>query len=171
MPPRPQRDDKSRIAILEAYERAKAKNPRMTQAQFMMQGAPGASIKNAPGQFKSEEAASRYFRKIRSGERTGGAMYRAGRETGTIGLYQIRARLEGGKFISQNISVESAYSTFDIPAIEHDIKTNRRERVEAMIAHYRERYGQEEAEIDMDDVEVRTIRHQRKPIRMRLSLD
>jgi len=38
-------------------------------------------------------APARYFRKIVSGERTGGAMYRAGREKGNIGLFQIRGKL------------------------------------------------------------------------------
>jgi len=60
----PSRDDEARLRILEAYERAKARNPQLTQGEFMMRGAPGATIEKAPGKFKNRESAARYFRKI-----------------------------------------------------------------------------------------------------------
>jgi hypothetical protein len=167
------RDERARLRILQAFERAKATDPSITQGAFMRAGAPGSRVKGLPGKFKSDDSASRYFRKIRSGERTGGAMYRQGTEDlpgRMIGLFQFKVRTAEGRYISQNIDVAKAYSTFDNAAIEYELKRNQRTRVEAMIAAYRERYGQEEAEIDLDSLEVRPIRHQRRPIRMRLSL-
>lgn len=169
----PSRDDKSRIRILEAYARAKEANPKLTQGQFMMAGAPGARVKKAPGEFKNEGTAARYFRKIKTGERTGGAMYRAGTQEKpgrNIGLYQFKIRTSEGKYISQNLVVAGASSTFDNARVEYELKQNRRERVEAMVAHFRERYGQEEAEIDMDSLEARPVHHMRRPVRMHLSI-
>lgn len=143
----------------------------MTQGEFMRRGAPGASLDNAPGKFSSNESAARYFRKIVSGERTGGAMYRAGREHGTVGIFQIKSKI-GGRHISQNITVTSGFSTFDIPAIEHELKTTRRKEAEQLADKYRTRYGMEDADVAdfLDEMEVRTIKTQKKPIRMRLSI-
>lgn len=176
----PTSDDRARLRIIEAYERAKRANPAMTQAEFMRRGAPGSGMTReqqeklkAPGRFKNDDSAARYLRKILTGERTGGAMYRYGTEEKPgrgIGLFQFKIRTAEGKYISQNIDVAGGRSTFDIAAIEHELKRNRRERVEAMVAHYRERYGQEEAEIDIESLEVRPIARQRRPIRMRLAI-
>jgi len=176
----PQRDDVARQRIKEAYERAKRADPSMTQARFMRAGAPGSRMSaeqqeklKAPGRFRNDDSAARYLRKIMSGERTGGAMYRYGTEEKPgrgVGLFQFKIRTAEGKYISQNIDVAGGRSTFDIAAIEHELKRNHRDRVEAMVAHFRERYGQEEAEIDIESLEVRPIARQRRPIRMRLAI-
>lgn len=165
------RDDDARWRILEAYSRAKQVDPTMTKGQFMRRGAPGAHITKAPGSFKNDESAARYFRKIVSGERTGGAMYRAGREKGNIGLFQLRTKM-GDRFISQNIVVAGGSSTFDIPAIEHELKTTRRNDTEKVIDKWRAKYGREDADMEdlLRELEVRTIHHQNRPIRMRLSI-
>lgn len=190
----------SRQRILEAYERAKSNDPTLTQGRFMRQGAPGYTFETyrtldryervgegrkaysrlipgkhirAPGKFKSDDSAARYFRKIRSGERSGAAMYEAGTQDKpgrNIGLFQVRARLADGRVISQNIDVSGAMSTFDDINIEYLIKTRNADRMEALILHYQSRYGMDETDVDMESLEVRPIHHQRRPIRMRLSV-
>lgn len=123
------------------------------------------------GKFKNDESAARYHRKIVSGERTGGAMVRAGTpKAAQRGLFQFRIRTAAGQFISQNISVAGGYTSFDEAAVEYELKRNRRDRIEAMVAYFRQRYGQEEAEIDVDSLEVRVIAHQHRPTRMRIDL-
>jgi len=167
------RNDQARLRILQAYERARAVDPSITQGQFMRAGAPGSRVTNLAGKFRTDDSAARYFRKIRSGERTGGTMYRQGTEEGPgrmVGLFQFKIRTDDGRFISQNITVAGAVSSFDNAAIEYELKRNRRDRIEAMVAAYRERYGQEHGDIDIDSLEARPIHHQRKPIRMRLAL-
>jgi hypothetical protein len=169
----PDRNDKARFRILEAYERAKSANPAMTQGEFMLAGAPGSRVKNLSGKFRSKDTAARYFRKIKTGERTGGEMYRQGTQEypgRNIGLFQFRVQTAEGQFISQNIEVAGGSSTFDVAAVEYELKANRRERIEAMVAHYRLRYGQEETEIDIDSLEARPIRHARKMTRMHMSI-
>lgn len=139
----------------------------------MREGAPGAKLKDAPGKFRNEESAARYFRKIKTGERSGGAMYRAGEEPKFKGLFQVRLRYgEGDRdFVSQNITVAQGDSTFDIPAVEHQLRTTRRDDLRQTVNYYRNRYGAAEYAFDPDeDMEVRTIRMQRRPIRMRLAL-
>lgn len=168
-PPRDRRKEaeKARLRYLEAYERAKAADPSITQGEFMRRGTHDLPI----GKFKNDESAARYHRKIVKGERTGAAMVRAGTPKGAMrGSFQFRIRTTEGKFISQNISVEGGYSSFDVAAIEYELKRNRRDRVEAIVAYYRTAYGQEEQEIDLDSLEVRVIARQRRPTRMRFSI-
>lgn len=160
----------SRQRIMEAYERAKTADPSLTQGQFMRHGAPGYELEGAPGKFKNDDSAARYFRKIRSGERSGAAMYESGRGKGETGNYQLRARLFDGRIISQNIAVAGGTSSFDVPAIEHQLKTQRAEQVEAMILHYQSRYGMESTEVDMESVDVRLIQTQKKRIRLRMNI-
>ena len=165
----PSRDDEARLRILEAYERAKARNPQLTQGEFMMRGAPGATIEKAPGKFKNRESAARYFRKIRDRERTGGAMFRAGEEKGVVGLYQVQLPLRSGQYVSQNMTVVQARSTFDIPAVEDELRRNLpafREKLQ----RYKSKYDVASIDFDPSQLSVRTIRHQRQPIRMRLSI-
>lgn len=176
----PYREGEQRIRILEAYERAKRADPSMTQGRFMMAGAPGSRLSadeqkrlKAPGRFKNKDSAARYLRKILTGERSGAKMYDYGTEEKPgrgVGLFQFKIRTAEGKYISQNIDVSGGRSTFDNAAIEYELKRNRRDRIEAMVAHYRDRYGQEEAELDIDSLEVRPIARQRRPIRMRLAI-
>jgi len=168
------RDERARLRILEAYERAKGVDPSITQGQFMRAGAPGSRVEGLIGRFRSDDTAARYFRKIRSGERTGGAMYRQGTEEGpgrNIGLFQIKTQIGPDRFISQNITVAGGRSTFDYAAIESEIRLNHRAEMMRIIRAYRDKYGIEQEEIDLDAIEARTIRHQRKPIRMHLGLD
>lgn len=168
-PPRPgsYRDDKSRMRYLLAYERAKVADPSITQGQFLRRGTHDLPV----GKFRNDESAARYHRKIVSGERTGGAMVRAGTPKGAVrGHFQFRIRTAAGHFVSQNIEVAGGYSSFDTAAIEYELKRNRRDRIEAMVAHFRARYGQEETEIDLDSLEVRVISHQHRPTRMRFSI-
>lgn len=162
------RDDEARLRILAAYDRAKRANPKMTQAQFMRAGAPGSQTEGLVGKFNNDESAARYFRKIKSGERTGGAMYREGKVH--QGLFQLRAKF-AGQYISQNILVAGAPSSFDAYAIEEDIKQNRRANVEKMVARFRQRYGKDDAELDLASLSVRTIRHQKRPVQMRLNIE
>lgn len=155
----------SRVEILLAYERARKADPSITQGQFMRAGAPGSRMKGLPGNFKSDDSAARYFRKIRSGERTGGAMYKAGSQHGpgrNVGLFQLHAKIGPDRFISRNLSVGNGSSTFDIPAIESEIRKNHRTEVAAIVALYRSRYGVEGEDFDMDEIEVKAVRHQRK---------
>lgn len=169
-------DDRARLRILEAYERRKdyeAKRGRkLTQGQFMLQGAPGARLDKAPGKFRNEESAARYFRKIKTGERSGGAMYRAGSQDKIKGLFQLRWKRGPGKddYVSQNITVAGASTTFDIPAIEDELRNQRPADVKKLIDQWRSKYGKEAYDVDPDDVEVRLIRKQIKPIRMRLAI-
>ncbi len=167
------RDEKARLRILEAYERAKRVDPSITQGAFMRAGAPGSRVEGLVGKFRSDDSASRYFRKIRSGERTGGSMYRQGTEEGpgrNVGLFQLRTRIGKDKYITQNITVAGGRSTFDIAAVEAEIRKSHKAEVERIIRAYRDKYGIEQEEIDLDAIEARTIRHQREPIRMRLGL-
>lgn len=176
----PYRQGEQRLRIIEAWQRAKRADPSMTQGRFMMAGAPGSRLSadeqkrlRAPGRFKSKDSAARYLRKILTGERTGARMYDYGTEEKPgrgVGLFQFKIRTAEGKYISQNITATNARSTFDNAAIEYELKRNRRDKVEAMVAHFRERYGQEEAEIDIESLEVRPIARQRRPIRMRLAI-
>lgn len=166
------RHNDSAIRIMEAYEAAKKNDPTLSQGQFLRQGAPGFRLDKAPGKFKSDDSAARYFRKIRSGERSGAAMYEAAQPSSNIrGLFQFKVRLEDGRFISQNITVAGGTSTFDIPNIEHQLRGNKAEQVEELVRHYQQRYEMAEAEIDMETLEVRPIATQRKSIRMRLGVD
>lgn len=164
------RDSNARFRILEAYARAKEANPSLTQAEFMRAGTRGLKA----GKFTTDDSAARYLRKIIKGERTGGAMYREGTQLKPgrgVGLFQFRVTTGEGKVISQNIAVAGgAASTFDNAAVEYELRHSHRERIEAIIAHYRERYGQEAVEIDLDSLETRPIHHQRRPIRLWLSL-
>lgn len=170
----PSRDDEARLRILEAYERAKAADPTLTQGEFMMRGAPGSSLvrrdKNgnpiirngktipAAGHFKSEASAARYFRKIKTGERTGAAMERAGRAP--RGNYQFRVRVDD-RYISQNVIATGMSSTFDTAFVEAELKGPRRRDVEKIVARYRARYGKEEAAFDPNTMDVRPIRRAR----------
>lgn len=163
------RDDTARIRILEAYERAKAVNPSLTQGQFMRAGAPGSRVKGLTGKFSNDESAARYFRKIKTGERTGGAMYREGAQTkGTLGGFQFRVKL-GNRYISQNIAMAGASSTFDIAAVEYELKRNRRKDVEKILARFRNKYGMEETaydDADLDRLEARPIARSHTPYRL-----
>ncbi len=166
-----ERDDRARIRILEAYERAKVINPALTQGEFMRAGAPGSRVKGLVGKFRSDDSAARYFRKIKTGERTGGAMYREGRQKGTLGSFQFRIKIAADKWISQNIAVAGASSTFDIAAVEYELKRNRRERVRELIEAYRSKYAMEEMPIDLDALEVYPIHRVRKPYRIWTGID
>jgi len=75
-------------------------------------------------------------------------------------------------FISQNIMVAGGSSTFDIPRIEHELRTTRRSDTEKVIDKHRAKYGMEDADVEdlLRELEVRTIHHQNRPIRMRLSI-
>lgn len=161
------RDEQARLRILAAYERAKRENPSMTQADFMLAGAPGSQQSGLAGRFHNRESAARYFRKIRSGERTGGAMYREGEVK--QGMFQLRAKF-GDKHVSQNILVANAPSSFDTYAVEQEIKRNRREDVEKIVAYFRARYGKEDVTMDMASIRVRRVEHQRRMPTMRLGI-
>jgi len=165
------RDDDARWRILEAYSRAKQVDPTITRGEFMRRGAPGAHLPKTPGKFKDDESAARYFRKIVSGERTGGAMYRAGREKGNIGLFQIRGKL-GDRFISQNIMVAGGSLDVRYPRDRARTPYDTTERHGEVIDKHRAKYGMEDADVEdlLRELEVRTIHHQNRPIRMRLSI-
>jgi hypothetical protein len=172
------RDDEARIRILEAYERARAYNPKITQGQFMLRGAPGQSIPKAPGKFKNEASAARYLRKIISGERTGGSMYTAGssRRRGgrTGGLFQFRIHLGTDasgtdRAISQNImAYDTGNSTFDLSRIEDELRGPRRAEVQALIDKYRSKYGMEHVAVDAERITARPVVHQRTMPRLTL---
>lgn len=160
----PDRNANARFRILEAYERAKEINPSMTQGEFMRAGAPGSRVKGLVGRFKSDDSAARYFRKIKSGERTGGAMYEEGRQRGTLGSFQFRIKMRD-RYISQNIAMVGGASTFDIAAVEYELKRNRRPDIEAIVAKYRAKYGQEFEPVDFESLEARPIATQKAPVR------
>lgn len=165
------RNDKARIRILESYERAKKVDPTITQGQFMRSGAPGSRVEGLVGRFRSDDSAARYFRKIRSGERTGGAMYEQGRAKGTLGSFQFRIKLGRERYITQNVAIAGTSSTFDIAAVEYEMKHRNRASVEKLIATYRAKYGMEQHEIDMDSLEVRQITKVHKPYRIWGAID
>lgn len=160
----PDRNSNARFRILEAYERAKAINPAMTQGEFMRAGAPGSRVEGLVGKFKSDDSAARYFRKIKSGERTGGAMYEEGRSKGTIGSFQFRIKMRD-RWISQNIAMVGGASTFDIAAVEYELKKNRRPDIEAIVAKYSAKYGQEFEPVDFETLEARPITKVNTPYR------
>lgn len=134
----------------------------------MMKGAPGATLDKAPGKFRNRESAARYFRKIKSGERTGGAMYQAGVQKQVIGNWQFRVKLGPDRYIGQNILAAGVRSTFDIPTVEHELLGPRRADVQAIISRFRERYGMEAAQFSDEDFDVRPIKRSKTLARMRL---
>lgn len=162
----PGRNDKARFRILESYERAKAINPAITQGEFMRAGAPGSRVEGLVGRFKSNDSAARYFRKIKTGERTGGAMYEEGRSRGTIGSFQFRVKMRD-RFISQNIAMVGGASTFDIAAVEYELKHNveRRNDIERLVGKYRQKYGQEFEPVDFESLTARPITQVHTPYR------
>lgn len=169
------RNEQARFRILEAYQRAKEVDPTLTQGQFIRAGAPGMrQDKNdkiaLPGKFKNDESAARYFRKIRAGERTGGSMFEEGRRNAQQGSFNVRIRIGKGPkdYISQNMTVFGAESSFDIYAVQHELKTTKRKDVEDMVLYYRNKYGYEEREdVEdlIDELEVDTIQRMRAPSR------
>lgn len=165
--------DEARVEILAAYERAKRANPRLTQAQFIMEGSP-------KGHFKSEEAASRYFRKIRSGERTGGNLYRESVEQTRQGQYQVRVKVAGvgdkrgrdGDWVSINLATAGARSSFDIPAIQDTLRqpANAARFVEKL-QKFKKTYDLRKMQPDMRTLQVVPIRRQRKSVSLRLNIE
>jgi hypothetical protein len=166
------RNNNARFRILEAYERAKTIDPSMTQGEFMRAGAPGSRVKGLVGRFSNDESAARYFRKIKSGERTGGSMYEEGRSKGTIGSFQFRVRMKD-RYISQNIAMVGGASTFDIYAVEHELRTNpqRRADIERLVGKYRQKYGQEFEPVDFESLTARPVTKVHTPYRFWGAID
>lgn len=138
----------------------------------MRAGAPGSRVEGLPGKFKDDATAARYFRKVKSGERTGGTMYRAGSQDKpgrSVGLFQVKLQLGKDRYISQNVTVAGASSSFDIYSVEQEMKKAHRQDLTNIIEWYRGKYGMEKQEVDedaiLDDLEARAIRHQRRPSR------
>jgi len=173
----PTRDDESRIRILEAYAKAKRADPRLTQGQFMMHGAPGSNFDDAKtGRFANEKSAARYFRKVKSGQRTGGAMYRESAAKSKAGLFQaklkLREQVDGhDQYVSQNIMVAGGRTTFDLVAAETEFrKPENFKKFQAQLRKYKDKYAVAAMDFDPSSLELRPIRRQHAPIRLRFSI-
>lgn len=164
-----ERAEHDRARIMQSWERARATDPTVTQARFMREATRDLPyFKNA-----SNNTLARYFRKIRDRERTGSAMYEYGTQEKPgrgVGLFQFKVRTIDGRYISQNIDVAGARSTFDNAAIEYELKRKRSDAVAMAILAAQRDTNTPESEIDLETLEVRPIARQRRSIRMRLAI-
>lgn len=115
----------------------------------------------------SPDTAARYHRKIISGERTGSDIWKRATEPVEKGLYQAQwIDPATGKHYSVNLSVANAKSTFDIVAIEAEMRAQPA-TIAQIVDRFRLRYGDEAAHLQASKFSIRQIAKQRRdPIRI-----
>lgn len=156
--------------IVRAYDRAKAHDPKLTQAEFMMKARPGA--------YRNRESAARYFRLLRDGGRSGKNIYAEAtgervyseerhrwerrHEAAQRDLFQVFVKDAQGNYRSFNVEAAHGRSAFDNALLMRRI----RERPQLLGAKAREwanRYNLKLSDLLVDDFEVRHVKDQRVP--------
>jgi hypothetical protein len=166
--------------VRDAYERAKANNPRLTQGEFAratMGVSGGRSLKQKPGESerifrrRQDESAARYLRLVAYPTDYQGRTARALIRRADRGGYQnIELRADDGTVRSFNAEISglSRIEAYDmLQRAEFD------KVVAEQLARWRAQYQGETVSGDPDDytVSMRPIRRQRGPVRWRVFSD
>ena len=147
--------------IVDAFARAKQSDPTMTQARFYQRARVEAGLDPI-----SDPGAE--YRRIARGERSGNITYKRALGIGkdqkapkSRGLFQMAFMDTNGRDViaSENLSVFGGpESTFDIPAIEAEIKAKHRAHLEEKAQQFGRRYAI--SGIDPANVRVRLVNQQ-----------
>jgi hypothetical protein len=151
--------EQSSKEVRDAWFRAKAANPSLTQRQFEREA---MGVENPTG---------RYLRLVLEGKRSGRLIVReqtAVQPGGARGLFQLVIRDKSGNVIgSRNVIGGGTTTGLDAPLVHQ--RLSQQGELQAILDEFARRYSVQPDDIDEDDFEVRKITTYRRPaIRVRV---